>query len=53
MAFLALRTHYDDANHVSYPMAEIEIVAKEIEDYFGHFYPLTLQAFNEFGREGP
>jgi len=53
MHFLALRTHDENANHVSYPMWEIEQVARQIEQHFAHYLPLTYAAFNEFGREAP
>lgn len=53
MHFLALRTHDEQANHVSYPMWEIEQVARQIEQHFAHYLPLTYAAFNEFGREAP
>ena len=53
MAFLSLRTHDPDANHVSYPMWEIEQVARQIETYFQQQFPITYAAFNEFGREAP
>ncbi len=53
MHFLALRTHDPDANHVSFPMWEIEQVARQIENYFKQQFPITYAAFNEFGREAP
>lgn len=53
MSFLALRTHDETANHVSFPQWEIEVVARKIEGFFAHYYPLTYAAFNEFGREAP
>jgi thymidylate synthase (FAD) len=53
MSFLALRTHDETANHVSFPQWEIEVVARKIEGFFAHYYPLTYAAFIEFGREAP
>lgn len=53
MAFLSLRTHDPEANHVSYPMWEIEQVATKMEVSFASHFPLTYAAFNEFGREAP
>ena len=53
MAFLSLRTHNPDANHVSYPMWEIEQVARQIEAYFAVALPMTHSAFVEYGREAP
>lgn len=53
MAFLSLRTHDENANHVSNPMYEIEAVARQIENYFAQIFTETYLAFNEFGRESP
>lgn len=53
MAFLSLRTHNKEANHVSYPMWEIEQVALKMEQVFASLFPLTHEAFNSFGREAP
>lgn len=53
MAFLSLRTHNDEANHVSYPMWEIEQVARQIESDFATLFPFTYEAFNTLGREAP
>jgi len=53
MHFLSLRTHEPDANHTSYPMFEIESIARQIETVFEEFLPLTYAAWNTFGREAP
>lgn len=53
MHFLGLRTHDETANHVSFPMYEINIVATEMEKHFARLFPITYAAFNEFGREAP
>lgn len=53
MHFLGLRTHEAWANHVSFPMWEIEQVAREFERHFGELYPDTFEAFNQYGREAP
>ena len=53
MHFLSLRTHDERANHLSYPMWEIEQVARQIEQHFADSLPLTYAAFNAFGREAP
>lgn len=53
MSFLALRTHEKEANHTSYPMYEIEQVARQIEGIFAAHLPLTYEAFNLYGREAP
>lgn len=53
MHFLSLRTHEPEANHVSYPMWEIEQMARSMEQDFQRLYPLASAAFNEYGREAP
>lgn len=53
MHFLALRTHDPNANHPSYPMWEIEQVARQIESAFSTYLPITYYCFNECGREAP
>jgi thymidylate synthase (FAD) len=53
MHFLALRTHDENANHVSYPMWEIEQVARYMEAEFARCLPITHAAFVEYGREAP
>ncbi len=53
MHFLSLRTHDAEANHVSWPMWEIAQVAQQMEDYFAEKFPITHEAFNEYGRESP
>ncbi len=53
MAFLALRTHDPAARHVSYPQAEIEDAARQMEAEFARLFPITHAAFVEFGRVSP
>lgn len=53
MHFLSLRTHNKDANHVSYPMWEIETVALKMEKEFADKLPMTYKAWQEYGRESP
>jgi thymidylate synthase (FAD) len=53
MHFLSLRTHDEHANHISYPMWEIEQVARQIEQSFALYLPLTYEAYLEFKREAP
>lgn len=53
MHFLSLRTHEKDANHVSYPMWEIEQVARQIEAVFAEKLPITYAAWSAAGREAP
>lgn len=53
MHFLGLRTHNEGANHVSYPMWEIERMALSMEKDFAEKLPITYAAWNENGREAP
>lgn len=53
MAFLSLRTHEPESNHVSYPLWEIELAARACEQLFSTYWPLTYKAFNDNGRTGP
>lgn len=53
MHFLGLRTHNENANHVSYPMYEIMVVADKMEQYFKEKLPITWEAWNFYGREAP
>jgi thymidylate synthase (FAD) len=53
MAFLSLRTHETDAKFVSYPQAEIEECARQMEHEFSKLFPITHDAFCEFGRVAP
>lgn len=53
MHFLSLRTHREDAAYVSFPMYEIQLVADQLEQHFARFFPLTYEAFNDFGRVAP
>lgn len=53
MAFLSLRTHDPLAKHVSYPQAEIENAARQMETSFAQLFPITHAAFCEFGRVAP
>lgn len=51
--FLAKRTHEPTARDVSYPLAEIEEAARQVEAHFACYWPLTHRAFNECGRVVP
>ena len=53
MSFLSLRTKDDDSTFKSYPMFEIERVAKQMEDFFAVKLPLTHEAFCKNGRVAP
>jgi thymidylate synthase (FAD) len=53
MHFLSLRTLDLGAADVSYPLAEIEDAARQMEAEFARLFPLTHAAFAEFGRRAP
>lgn len=53
MHFLSLRTHSADAAYPSYPQYEIEQVARELEELFRFFFPVTHAAFVAAGRVAP
>jgi thymidylate synthase (FAD) len=53
MAFLSLRTHEPDATFVSYPLAEIEWLAEQMEFEALEHFPVTLRAFDDNGRVAP
>jgi thymidylate synthase (FAD) len=53
MAFLSLRTHDESAKFVSYPLYEIEVAARAVEEMFKQGWPLTYKAFVDNGRVGP
>lgn len=53
MAFLSLRTHELEAKFPSYPLYEIEIAARQCEEYLKEGWPITYEAWNEFGRVAP
>ncbi len=53
MHFLSLRTHDTDALFISYPQAEIEQPARELECLLKKHWPLTHAAFTQNGRVSP
>lgn len=53
MHFLSLRTHDANANHVSYPMWEVNQVANQMEAVFAQAMPITHAAYVKHGRECP
>ena len=53
MHFLSLRTKDPEAAYPSYPMHEIEVVARGMEEHFEAFYPATHAAFQNSGRVAP
>ena len=53
MSFLSLRTHDPRALKVSYPLYEIEVAARKVEDLFSKQMPITYKAFVDNGRLAP
>lgn len=53
MSFLSLRTHDPEALKVSYPLYEIEVAARKVEDLFQQYMPITYKAFVDNGRLAP
>lgn len=54
MAFLSLRTHEPKAMFPSYPLAEIEEVARKLEAILAEKFPIAYAAFNKNDRRvGP
>lgn len=51
MSFLSLRTHDKTAAAVSYPQAEIQEVAEQVEKFFLEHWPKTYLAWNANGRQ--
>ena len=53
MHFLSLRTHEPTAAHVSYPLYEIDVAARQVESLFAKYWPETHAAWVECGRVAP
>lgn len=53
MNFLSLRTHEPEAKFPSYPLYEIEVVARKMEEEFKKLWPITWKCFNDNGRVAP
>ena len=53
MHFLSLRTHDPESRFVSYPLAEIEMVARQMEEVFKKLFPFTHEAFVKNKRVSP
>lgn len=53
IAFLSLRTHDQEAIKVSYPLYEIEVAARKVENIFHTHMPITYEAFVTNGRQAP
>lgn len=53
MHFLSLRTYDESAKFVSYPLYEIEVAARKVEEIFKQYWPITHAAFVGNGRVAP
>lgn len=53
MHFLSLRTTAVDSAYPSFPQAEIEVAARQMEESFMSQMPITWLAFDRFGRVAP
>jgi thymidylate synthase (FAD) len=53
MAFLSLRTQDENSKFLSYPLYEIEVAARQVEELLKHYWPITYDAFNKNGRVAP
>lgn len=53
MAFLSLRVHDENAKFVSYPLYEIDLAARHLEEIFKKYWPITYEAFVNNGRVAP
>ena len=53
MNFLSLRVHDPTATFVSYPLYEIDMAARQLEEHFARLYPITHKAFCDNGRVAP
>lgn len=53
MHFLGLRTHEPTAKRVSYPLWEIEVIARQVEQHFSRLFPIVHDAWNQKGRMAP
>lgn len=53
MHFLSLRTTDEDSKFPSFPMHEIEVVARGMENEFAELYPVTYEAWGTNGRVAP
>jgi thymidylate synthase (FAD) len=53
MSFLSLRTKREDSTFPSYPQAEIEMVADQMEEFAKQLFPVTLETFDNNGRVAP
>lgn len=53
MAFLSLRVGTDASLFRSYPLYEIDVAARKVEEMFANLFPITYEAFIEARRVGP
>lgn len=51
--YLSLRTFEPDAKFVSYPLYEIEVAARKLEEFVKEKFPITYKHFNANGRVAP
>lgn len=53
MSLLSLRTDKPNAAYKSTPLWEFARVADQLEEYTAKLFPVTMQAFNDYGRVSP
>lgn len=53
MAFLSLRTKFENSMFPSFPMWEIEQCGHKMDAYFDHLMPITREAFRQHGSVCP
>lgn len=53
MAFLSLRTKFEESTFPSFPMWEIEQCGHKLDAHLGDLFPLTRTAFRKFGSVAP
>lgn len=51
LQFISLRSHDERANHISFPMWEIEQMSNQMEAIFAETFPITYAVWNDNGRE--
>lgn len=53
MHFLSLRTHDEAAKFISYPLYEMEVAARKVEELLARYWPITYANFVKEGRVAP
>jgi thymidylate synthase (FAD) len=53
MNFLSLRWAHEESKTPTFPLKEIEMVAKQMDAYATEIAPVAMAAFTEFGRVAP